>query len=304
MNLFRVFERRDLWGIHLYRFDADREVFSISSHQPFFHIGENGIRSNDKYQSTVADPFLYVHCDKLYVFYEIKTDFGYGEIWAKSSKDLSIWQCHGQVLKETYHLSYPQVFSTDGRIFMIPEASASGKVFLYESEVFPNKWRKTVALVKEPLRDSTVICRPDGFFLLGTNQDYELRLYHSPVLDQEFSFTGIVISRDRMNSRNAGCLFVVDDVLFRPAQDCKYSYGRAVGVWRVDQISKVEYREVLYMPKLLSSIPSWASEGYHHLSMTSFNGKTIIAVDGFRRDTYRNTLSLALLKARSFLGFA
>lgn len=302
MNLKSLFQRRQLWTIALYRLKDESEIFELDKLEPFHFFGEKGIRRNAEYQATTADPFLFVHNDRLYLFYEIQTDFGVGEIWAQSMDQDGTFTNHGQVLKEDFHLSYPQVFFHDGQIWMIPEAASSGKVWLYIAETCPNKWRKHKVLIDEPLLDPSIIIQQEGIFLLGTTRTYELKMYFAPDLSQEFVSTGIVISKDKSIARNAGRPLRIQNVLYRVAQNCKYHYGQNISLLQIEQLSIDKYSEKISTPDLYQLKPKWMEEGYHHISTALFGNGHFAAVDGMRKDKYLNTLCLAVLKAFKAFG--
>lgn len=296
MNIKAIFRRRKIWSIALYQLNHPNEIFKLDNYDPVLFFGEKGLRKNRKYQTTTADPFLFVHNERLYLFYEIKTEFCAGEIWAKSMDGRGAWMNHGQVLKEDFHLSYPQVFFHNEQIWMIPEAACSGKVWLYIAEYFPGKWRKVRALINEPLLDPSIIIKPEGIFLLGTTQAYELKIYFAADLNQEFVSTGVVVSSDKAVSRNAGSPLQINGITYRVAQNCSLSYGQNISLLEIEHLSTDGYSERLEIADLYGNKPRWMEAGYHHISSALFRGEYFVAVDGMRWDKYSNTLLLALLK--------
>lgn len=296
MKLSRIFQKRDVWTIALYKLKYEDDIFKLDEHKPFHLFGERGIRRNKEYQAITADPFLFVHNERLYLFYEIKTDFGVGEIWAQTMDGQGTWTNHGQVLKEGFHLSYPQVFLHDRQVWMIPEAASSGKVWLYAADIFPNKWRRAKVLINEPLVDPSIVIKPEGIYLFGTTRSYELKLFFSPDMSHEFVSTGFVISKDKSISRNGGKPLCIQNVLYRVAQNCKQSYGQNISLLKIDQLSFDKYSEHMTVPDLFQIKPKWMEAGCHHISTAWFRNEHFVAVDGMRRDSYLNTLLLALIK--------
>jgi hypothetical protein len=67
------------------------------------------------------------------------------------------------------HLSYPDVFVHDGRLFMIPEGASSGRVDLYECLGGPRDWafRRTL-LADTPLVDVSVVEWQGRWWLFGS----------------------------------------------------------------------------------------------------------------------------------------
>lgn len=302
MNLFRIFKRRELWSIGVYKLHAFEEIFELSSQLPVLLIGESGIRKNLQYQSTVADPFLFVSGEALYLFYEVKTDHGHGEIWVKSLLKDGSWQTHGRVLKEAFHLSYPQVFEHEGSIYMLPEAAASGRVLLYVAVDFPLEWKMVSVIVDKPLVDPTLFIRSSSeIFLLATTRINELKLYFASNLKESFIDSGIVITKDLAVSRCGGPLLRIGPTLYRIAQDCKHGYGKFIRILRILDLSKNGYSESIFQEKLYSSEPKWMRSGHHHLSAVEFEGAVYVAVDGRRKDMFVNTLMLVFLKLYGYI---
>jgi hypothetical protein len=292
-KLLRV---RQLWTIALYEVNRQDEIFNLDSLKPFHFIGERGFRTNRGYQSTVADPFLFTHNDKLYIFYEVKTDFGQGEIHAQAMDASGNFTNLGLVLKEMFHLSYPQVFSHNGYVWMIPEAGASEKLWLYRADYFPRGWVKERVLIDERLVDTSLIIQDDGLYLLGTNRSDELKVYYAANLQDEFAWTGVTITADRAYSRNAGRPLRINGDLFRVAQNCRNTYGENISVHKVQKLTTKNYEEELTMPSLFINKPTWMGLGNHHISVETFTGRHFVAIDGMRPDRFINNLLLAPLK--------
>jgi hypothetical protein len=81
---------------------------------------------------------------------------------------------------------------------------------------------------------------------------------------------------DVRSARPGGRPFIVDGVLYRPAQDCSREYGGALTINRVDVLNTREYRET---PVRHISPDRAYPHGLHHLEIN--HGKVVI--DGKRR---------------------
>lgn len=297
MNLFRIFKRRELWSIGVYKLQAFEDIFDLGSLQPVWLIGENGFRKDFHYRSTVADPFLFISGESLYLFYEVKTDHGHGEIWVNTLLNDGSWGTLGRALKEDFHLSYPQVFEHQGNIYMLPEAAASGKVLLYVAVEFPLKWEMVSVVVDEPLVDPTLIIQDsDEMFLLATTRKNELKLYFASNLRTTFIDSGIVITKDLAISRCGGAPLRIGKALYRVAQDCTREYGKLIRLLRIHDLSRTSYSEEMFRTSLFSSEAKWMRNGHHHLSAVEFEESVYVAVDGRRKDKYVNTLILGAQK--------
>jgi hypothetical protein len=294
MNFMQLFRRRALWNVALYRLTSISGIFEVGDKVPEHFFGASGFRLSRNYQSTVADPFLFAHSGRLYIFFEVKTDFGRGEIWAESMGSNGIWERHGCVLAEDFHVSYPNVFSdSEGNIYMIPETATSGKAWLYTTEEFPFKWRRSRVLLDAPLKDPSIIFTQNHVLLLGTTRQDELMVHKADSIDDKFNPQGVLISKDRATSRSGGGLFVAAGKLYRPAQNCTISYGLNISIMEVDIRGSNEYSESLFISDLCRNRPDWMELGYHHMSVAKFGEDYFLAIDGRRRDKYVNTLLLA-----------
>jgi hypothetical protein len=296
MSLKRLLQRRELWSIGIYKLVSSRDILRLDVHQPRNVIGESGLRLSSRYQSTVADPFLFSYRGVLYLFHEVMTDHGHGEIWVHSMTPSGDWISHGCILREEFHLSYPQVFEHGGRVYMIPEASHSGRLFLYAAVEFPGKWECCATLLTDPLLDPTLFIHDDGTFMLfGTTRSYELRLYSSSRLEGPYNDNGLAVTSDKSIARCAGSVIELADGKYRPAQDCSRIYGERIRLLRITNASPSAYDETLAVPDLFAIRASFMSIGYHHLSTQEHAGSFYVAVDGRRKDAYANTLMLAVI---------
>ena len=297
MRLKKFFERRDLWTVGIYRLQSLRDLVHLGTYRPVHLIGELGVRKDMSYQSVVADPFLYVHDFKLYLFYEVKTDHGHGEIWARRLSESGQWETLGQVLAEPYHLSYPQVFASGGQVYMIPEAAQSGQVKLYIATDFPWEWKECAVLVDSPLLDPTLVPMENGkgYMLLATTRNSELKSFYAHDVRGPFVDMNINITNSKFNARCAGSPLRIDGQLYRLAQDCSRIYGERIIAHRVLEISPYRYVEGPAIANFVGNTPEWMAVGHHHLSSVAFNGDLYVAVDGRRKDRYINTLMLGLV---------
>ena len=195
-----------------------------------------------------ADPFLFRHKEENYVFFETMTREGKGVLGCSKEVDGKwIWQ--GIALEEPWHLSYPQVFDYDGRIYMIPESSrrGGGDVRLYEAVDFPLQWKMVSVLINRSFADSTLLMA-DGRFYLAC---YEVPPVCKPELWHADKLTGPWSRHpmwDKINSsrrlRRCGGQFINEDGnIYRVAQDCNGFYGKRLYRVPIVEISRNAYRE-------------------------------------------------------------
>ncbi len=293
----KLFEKRDLWSIGVYRYDRLEDIFSAPPAALAHFLGESGLRVSKDYKSVTADPFLFAHDDHLYLFYEVKTDHGHGTIHVQSMSLDGLWQDHGAVLVEPFHLSYPQVFILGSRIFMLPEAAQSGAVRLYEAKVFPHRWRHCATLIDAPLRDPTLmIANNETIIILATTPDYNLRLYSTSGLYDHFSCQYSTVTKDRRIARGAGGIINIRGQLLRPVQDCSESYGKRLTFQLVTGFSNSEWIEKPSGLDLHISPAIWRSRGTHHISCAKFGHSAFVAIDGRGPDRRLNSFLLGAMR--------
>lgn len=152
-------------------------------------------------------------------------------------------------LELPFHLSYPYIIEREGAIYCVPEASASGEITIYRAIRFPDRWEKHATLVSGVGGvDSTIVQFGDKWWLfagdIGDGADFKLRIWHADDLFGPWQpHAANPVKIDVRSSRGAGTPFVVEGVLYRPAQDCSQTYGGRVIVNRVIKLTPTEFVE-------------------------------------------------------------
>ncbi|GAB2250513.1 hypothetical protein Droror1_Dr00016763 [Drosera rotundifolia] len=269
----------------------------------------------------VADPFLYIQDDALYVFYETKNPLTMqGDIGvAKSFDKGATWESLGVALDEDWHLSYPYVFSYLDQTYMMPESSEKGELHLYRAINFPLQWKLEKVLLKKPIVDAFMIERQQKFWIFGSdhsgfgskkNGQLEIWYSSSPLGPWKPHKKNPIYNTDKSSgARNGGRPFVHDGILYRIGQDCGETYGRRIRVFKVEVLTEDEYREVevpsgFHEP--LKGRNAWNGARHHHLDAQKLSSGEWIAVmdgdrvpsgDSFRRFAlgYASVLAVALL---------
>ena len=235
-----------------------------------------------------ADPHAIQVEDRYYIFIE---EF----IHAKNKGHISVieldeagnWTPPVKVLEKDYHLSYPFVFKWKDIFYMVPESRANKTIDLYESVEFPYKWNfKQCLMEKVSAVNSTLTHYANKWWLftaIAENEaaapNVELFLFYS---DDLFSgdwkaHPGNPIISDVKRARPAGSLFVEDEKLFRPSQDCSKAYGYGFDLNEIEVLSETEYRE----RKKLSVRPNWDKKIL--ATHTFANCGNLIAIDAFTK---------------------
>ena len=153
------------------------------------------------------------------------------------------------VLKQPFHLSYPHLLRQGEDIYMIPESYVGREIAVYKAVHFPERWEKVKVLKSEWVTvDSTVFGydRRSWMLTLQFDKNHEKLVLFS-VDHSGLSSNGLVVSVDDVNKRPAGYFFADGERLIRPAQDCSESYGCALNLYEVEQVSEEAYSEQLIL---------------------------------------------------------
>lgn len=174
------------------------------------------------------------------------------------------------------HLSFPFIQRKNGKVYVCPENSASGSWSKYEYNLTTDSLVKVNTLPNLPLTDAvstglfgeglvfaTSLPDPNGDTLTAYSKDGELK--------QRISFPS-------NTARNAGDWFVVDNRVYRPAQDCNSGYGKAVILQEVtNEDGSFVFKDVR---RVASTHPKFTT-GCH--TFNNYKGLTIVDVHGWRR---------------------
>ncbi|XP_059443078.1 glucosamine inositolphosphorylceramide transferase 1-like [Corylus avellana] len=246
----------------------------------------------------VADPFLYVQGEILYLFYETKNSITMqGDIGvAKSTDKGATWQEVGIALDEDWHVSYPFVFDYLGQIYMMPESSEKGELRLYRALNFPLQWTLDKVIMKKPLVDSFIINYDEKYWLFGSdhsgfgaskNGQLEIWYSSSPFGPWKPHKKNPIYNADKsLGARNGGRPFFYNGNLYRVGQDCGETYGRRVHIFKVEVLTDDEFKEVevpLGFVEPNKGRNAWNGDRYHHLDVQQLStGEWIGVMDGDR----------------------
>ncbi len=238
--------------------------------------------------SLLADPFLFVFNEELYLFYEHQDKWvgGKGRICMRKTNDLRNWSPEEDVLIEPFHLSYPFVFEDNGKVYMIPETGNDNSIRLYEAvNETLSQWKLLQKIVDDglPWKDS-VVFKKDGWYYLFTshnaNKQQEQHLFISHSLKgpyTEHPKSPIYVGAD--GGRNAGSIIEYEGEVYRPAQVCVNSYGEQTSIMKIDALSPWDYKESLYKKDIMDLHNPVYKEGGHQFNAAVFKGRVIVATD-------------------------
>jgi hypothetical protein len=282
MNLFRKLHDKlflKQWNVGVIKGDIAEMIRSKK-----FNYEVKWLQLSDKKQF-FADPFI-VHANKdgsLLILVEDFTDEdGYGKISVierrpDNAYDISI------ALDTKDHLSYPQVFEHEGRIFVIPESASAHKVDCYEFDPATKKISFVQNLVDFPLVDATMLKYHGKYWLFGTLPKPEdltsLVIYYADNLFGPYKpHSRNTVKYSISGTRPAGAFFEVDGNLYRPAQNCSEYYGKTIVINKVEKLDEHEYSESFFM-----EIRPEKLQDYNYCVHTLNAKNGFIIIDGLKR---------------------
>lgn len=227
-----------------------------------------------------ADPFLLeVTESSITVFVEermVIADRGYLSELLIDRKTLEIME-HHIILEIDSHLSYPAILRKDGNIYVYPENALGGALKMYKYDRSNHRLINPKVILNERVVDSTIMEKAGKYYLIAVKYPESLEkayLYVSDEIDGSYKQVGDVpIQMKRSCSRPGGDWFYVNNILYRPAQDCSINYGGALKVMRVESLNPFKEQEIATINPLCFKY----NRGIHTLN--SQNG--LIVIDGY-----------------------
>ena len=184
------------------------------------------------WRTWAADPFLIEDSGIVYIFAElfdyIERKGGIGYTSFREGK----WTKWKTVLKEPFHLSYPNLFRIDNDIYMVPESSGGHSLRLYKATVFPNEWKLEKNIAKDvEWVDTTFFVHCDTVYAIAT--DISNAKKHIDCLlrfDNQLNLISKTEIKESYTeySRSGGNIFIMDGCQIRVSQDCSSHYGGAM----------------------------------------------------------------------------
>lgn len=270
---------------------VDRDKISI------FHFAKSRWWSLFSPSIMKADPFLFVHNDVLYLFYEeMPIGNGLGVIKMISTKDLRQWTKPVQITHEPQcHFSYPWVFEENGEVYMMPETGCDHNIRLYKAtdntlthfepyKVILKRDENEWDGIKYDYADSCLY-KKDGLYYLFSSiflkeGCYLLELYISDKLEGDYKpHPASPICIGNKYGRCAGSLIEIDGKLYRPTQDCEKVYGGQVNLMEIDELTPTSYKEHVVKDNILPTELPIYKDGGHQVNFAKFKGKIIVATD-------------------------
>jgi hypothetical protein len=217
--------------------------------------------------SYIADPFIIRRENNDFVFVE---EFDYATNKGHISVIYDWNKPPVKIIDEPYHLSYPFLIEEDGTLYMIPEASAGGKIYYYTCQKFPFEWRKEGVLIDEAILDPTIFKSNGKYWMFYTKPAQscsELHLrYSDTLLGVWMEHSGNPVKVVPKICRPAGPIFEVNNALYRPSQDSTGNYGDNIIINRITELSTSTYREE--QVNVITPMNEHPYTGMHHIAHT------------------------------------
>ena len=260
--------------ILLFNFKENSEISTS------FHNFTKIIPPKDKFY---ADPFVVYEKGKYYIFLEelmYNTNRGHLSV-IEINKDGS----HSEptkILETPYHLSYPSIVKNDKDYFLIPESKSNRTIQLYKCIEFPYKWEFQMNLMKDiDAVDATLFFYENRWWMFcnivenrGAASFDELFLFYADELETD-KWTAHPLNpivSDTTKSRPAGDIFIYNNKLIRPSQNCSFIYGYGIKMNEILVLNEHEYQEV----EINSIEPNWEKNIISTHTYSHANGLTVI----------------------------
>lgn len=227
-----------------------------------------------------ADPFILDVTDEKYIVLaeEVRYEHPKGRIVRLSIDRRSLEIEKRETLLETNtHLSFPNIYRRDGRIFITPENAQEGKQHAYEYDVASGTLRFVQTICEDCVWDATITAAFGSRLLMFASHksDYSLDIYEwNQEVERFVPFLSIPSSE--RNSRMGGAVFSFEGLFYAPFQNCERTYGGNLDIKAI----KYEGDSFVFstVKQLFSPHPKF-NEGLHTLN--EYKGVVIIDVIGY-----------------------
>lgn len=236
----------------------------------------------------LADPFIFTYNEKSFVFFEgldvkaKKGAKGFIGVIGLDKNGHFMRETAKRIIQQPFHLSYPQVFSYKGRIFMAPDTSRTNEMKIWVAENFPYEWSYYGSVSTGALLDCTIFNGSEGEMYLvgGSKKDFTTRLFvlNFDTLDIS-EHPSSPLDVDGRLFRPAGNIVNMSNTIYRPVQEYTAYYGERTHIFEIELLDKSKYKEVY-----VNSIEKmkWNSYQSHHISTCAKSNLAVL--DGSKKN--------------------
>jgi hypothetical protein len=279
--------QREQWTIGIYRSDSPFHFNKLEGWiNPLFRAED----VTDVPAKFVADPFLIKTDRDWNLFFEVyNNDTQQGDLAGATSKNTWTWKYQNVIIDESFHLSFPYVFESDGDYYLIPESFEDNSIRLYKADDFPTKWSyvKTLVEGRDYVDNAIVFYNGKWWLFSSVTSNDKLYLHYADSLEgswKEHPQSPIVVD-DVHKARPSGRLLIYDGKLYRFTMDVAPPVGtHRVMAYEITEISPTIYSERLAQeePVVMASGSGWNRDAMHQLDPVQVDDDSWIAsVDGF-----------------------
>lgn len=197
--------------------------------------------------SYTADPFVVDFEGDTLLFFE-SYDYRYERGHLAMAKASEGFKKYYKVLEREQHFSFPSVFVYEGALFCLPECFESRTIKLFRFEPDRQTFIEYQTLMNEVDAVDPLLWFHDNkwwlFFTKKNQPSVHLYLFIADQLTGPYRpHANNPVKSEIGSSRPAGLILEKDGKYFRPSQDCSSSYGIAVVVNEITEISEHSYSE-------------------------------------------------------------
>lgn len=210
--------------------------------------------TKNKLWESYADPFILKTESGYDIFYERYCNNNVGDIWLMKIDDNFAIISNIPVFEDPIHASFPFLHRENGKIHIIPETAGENKLFHFEYDPENSSLSHKGYILHKPLLDTTILKHDNKYWLFGAIRDQETRKkYESWVFISE-AFDGPYrlhpqspVDTGLDGIRSAGDFIKIDNVIYRPTQNCKEAYGKSITINKLNRLTETEVKEDFYM---------------------------------------------------------
>lgn len=182
------------------------------------------------------------------------------------------------ILELDTHLSFPTIIRYEGRVFIYPENSDAGGLWLYEYDIEKDECKKVSQLSDEPLTDAVLTERFGRKHIFSTKEpdpnNNIIGVYEWDEINKKYSLKQEVCFQEKI-ARNAGDFFEWNRNIYRAAQECNQMYGHAISIQKIE-----EKDGIFQMKEVRRILPPKGAFGIH--TFNTYKGLTVVDLKVFR----------------------
>ncbi len=186
------------------------------------------------------------------------------------------------VLEKKLHLSYPYIFADGEKNYALVESYKDKALTLYQIDENNNFIEVRKIFDDIQVIDPSIIKYNEKwwlFFNINKEGNDKLFLAYSDDLLSEFRMhKNNPVKIDITSARSGGQIFIRNNSLYRPAQNCLIAYGRSIILNKITEISEENFSEILENEITPNQLTRY-NKGIHTISKL---GEDLTLVDGKR----------------------